>query len=544
MGRVGGKVRTLAALLSKWGSNAHAYLPGISTISGLPTENFTSSTGDTGYSAVDGVVGLALDAVGTVGAELIGPSAVWTTGGGLTVSGGVITGTGGTGALRLQPHGAAIVIGKRYLATMTISARSAGDISLPYDGTNVQLKNAVGSYTFQFVATTPDVYIYNVGFVGTVSVASLKEITGIAATQPTTANKPKLERGARNLLLNSVWAGGTSGALGSGGLPPTNWTASANTGSLTFAGGSIRFVAAAQRPFITHVPTVAVGTYVASVKVESVTAGTTVGDVINLGTGTATATTSFKKNNVVCLSSDAYAAGDTLALVVVVTVAGTIVPRFGLGSAGASTGDVTLSSPQLETGSTASAYSPTTTAAASNPLAGAYSWSFDGSNDSLTLGSVPFQMSDDHCVIAVIKPSALGATMYPANFGVGAGSQMVCALQVNSLGGVGVAWRDDAALFVNIASTNTYPLAATVVSGVKIGNSKRLRVNGVQDKATETTVMGATTSTSGIFGDWKSGGGNLFSGSLGPVIVIKGTVTDAELLALERLVGQLAGVTI
>ena len=52
--------------------------------------------------------------------------------------------------------------------------------------------------------------------------------------------------------------------------------------------------------------------------------------------------------------------------------------------------------------------------------------------------------------------------------------------------------------------------------------------------------MGVSTVTSGLIG---FGGGSYWNGSIYPVIAIKGTVTDSDLLTLERFVGQLSGVT-
>jgi hypothetical protein len=50
--------------------------------------------------------------------------------------------------------------------------------------------------------------------------------------------------------------------------------------------------------------------------------------------------------------------------------------------------------------------------------------------------------------------------------------------------------------------------------------------------------MGAATVTGGSIGQFATGGA-FMTGSVGPVIVIKGTVQDSDLLVLERWVASL-----
>lgn len=171
---------------------------------------------------------------------------------------------------------------------------------------------------------------------------------------------------------------------------------------------------------------------------------------------------------------------------------------------------------------------------------GKYSWQFDGSNDSLSLSAPLFQMSDDHCVIAGVN--TLHTNDYILNFGSGAASQHIAALYMSG-SVLAAAWVDDAATVASVSESSASLGVSKVACAVKIGNAKRLRVNGVQQGATNNTVLGVTTVSTGFIGGFKSGS-LPFSGSLYPVIAIKGTVTDSDLLTLERFVGQLSGVSI
>jgi len=183
----------------------------------------------------------------------------------------------------------------------------------------------------------------------------------------------------------------------------------------------------------------------------------------------------------------------------------------------------------------------TTTSAASNPSAGKYSWQFDGVNDSLSLSAPLFQMSDDHCVIAGFKADAANKYIFSQSHS-GTATQC-CSLRVDASGYPGAVWIDDAPANALPTATTSCIGLNTVATAIKIGNAKRLRVNGVQAGATNNTALGVGTTNSYSIGCLNVSSGN-FQGSIYPVIAIKGTVSDADLLTLERFVGQLSGVSI
>lgn len=172
---------------------------------------------------------------------------------------------------------------------------------------------------------------------------------------------------------------------------------------------------------------------------------------------------------------------------------------------------------------------------------GKYSWQFDGSNDYLSLGSAPFQMADDHAVIASGTPttSTTDCDVFGQRNG-GSTNPLAPLLRFGADAKVKVLYRDDAGTLDNPIMTASY-IAGTpyVVSCRKTGNTKVVRANGV-DGSTKNTALGATTITTSTIGAGVTTGVlGLFNGSIGPVIAIKGTVTDAELLTLERFVSSL-----
>jgi len=172
---------------------------------------------------------------------------------------------------------------------------------------------------------------------------------------------------------------------------------------------------------------------------------------------------------------------------------------------------------------------------------GKYSWQFDGVNDSLSLSAPLFQMSDDHCVIAGFKADAANKYIFSQSHS-GTATQC-CSLRVDASGYPGAVWIDDASANALPTATTSCIGLNTVATAIKIGNAKRLRVNGVQAGATNNTALGVGTTNSYSIGCLNVSSGN-FQGSIYPVIAIKGTVSDADLLTLERFVGQLSGVSI
>lgn len=162
---------------------------------------------------------------------------------------------------------------------------------------------------------------------------------------------------------------------------------------------------------------------------------------------------------------------------------------------------------------------------------GRYSHQYAGAQ-SLALDSVPFQMADDHAVIvcANVNTSAADCIVFRC---YGAGGIPVVGMLKFTLGLPDAVWRDDAANLVRITGASSVVGTAVVLALRKVGNAKSLWMNGVQVGATENTVMGATTLNGAVIGQTGIST-NWMQGTIGNVIPIKGTLTDADLITLMR----------
>ena len=139
-------------------------------------------------------------------------------------------------------------------------------------------------------------------------------------------------------------------------------------------------------------------------------------------------------------------------------------------------------------------------------------------------------MADDFAIIVgFMSNSANGALM---SIGSNVSDTPLITLDVSG-GSHRVFLRDDAAVAVNLTSAYTTGIVA-VQSVRKVANTKVLRANGTQ-LATSSTAQGATTLTTSKVGvQTRIADANYLSGSISIVIAVKGTLTDAELLLLER----------
>ena len=233
------KRSTLSTLLAKFGTNAHAWLPGANgvSVSGLPTNNYLLSDASTGYSSTDSVVGLVLDGLGSFGENLVtngdfsGPTSYFSNaylgGSGSIVAGQlVVTASGGnyTGVQGpLSYHSPNAVV---HITANLVSG--TGRFTLDFPGEIGVLVNIdrTGPYTFSGVAKlrSDGVFVPNLrtAVSGQTTVwdnISVREITGIPISQATNNNKPILR-------LNSgkySWSfDGSNDSLLTGNLGITN----------------------------------------------------------------------------------------------------------------------------------------------------------------------------------------------------------------------------------------------------------------------------------------------------------------------------------
>ncbi len=454
-------------------------------LNGLTAGNYTDTAG-TQFTTKDQFVGLGLDAMGSLGAELI-PPGNWVSGSFAVITsqsdnGFTVDASAGDNFAAAYKTVTGLIVGNTYKVTALCNAVVTGTAIF-------RIGPDVGSATGSLVATLVGTGTVTVSTFFTASATSLqvgvalglaltkiaasgisvKEVTGIHATQGTAGNKPVLRQGPVNLLLNSATLSTQSVAV------------AASPHTLSFTG---------------------TGTVTKS--------GTATGALVGTG-ATDRVTQTFTPT------------AGTLTLTV--------------------TGSVT--SAQLQLGLAATTYIPTTSAKASAGTGPSY-WEFGGDGtptDYLGLGSVPFQMSDDHWVVVASSCTASGAINTIVDLAGSATGQRCAALYYNSSRNLVAVWTDDTAVARTITHGSSLGDSVNVATAIKIGNNKRLRVNGVQSGSVETSVMGTTTISLAAIGraNWSS---LYLNGNIYAVLCGKGTITDADLLLIEKLAANLAGVTL
>ena len=534
------------AIARKYG--ASVYLPGV--------ENFSNSTltsvavNDGSVGGVKGqVIGPELVVNGDFSAGSTGWSDASTAPGAISFAGGVLTLTrSGTYNARADAV-VATVAGKSYQLTWSSVSGTVAQIQV---GASLSTSGLLApapmwsSSSAVFTATGSSAYVRIATFggigVSVIDNISVREL-GYIATQTTAGFKPLLVGGARNLLTNSVLAGGTAGTVGSGAVAPTGWAFVSGGGTVAYASESITFVASASRPAVGVQVSVGAGlVYTATVTITSADAPKPIESLTLASNFPAGAAYTFIKNGSVVALGTSVTTGDVIGVQITVgATAGTAQFMAGLGANAAATGTVVMTKPQITQSTVVETYVPTTSAAASSgsrPKA----WLFDGVDDRLSLSGPFFQMSDDHFVVVCAKPlSTAGNYRLLSN----AGATADIRLYIDSAaGGWRMAWIDDAATSVFLGADTNSLGVTKVVSATKQGNAKNLRISGVQSGATSTTVMGAATlATSPTLGNLATGAAG-FNGLAYGIIIGKGAISTAELLILERYLGSLGNLQI
>lgn len=543
-------------------------------LNGLQAGNYLDSAGTT-LGTVDNPVGLVLDANGGLGVELFNFANV------AVASGVVITSVNGGYSF----NGSAAAAGddgqcssvnftttanSTYMVQLTINNDAMTTLGSGFfarqgangTGTIVFASGQCSARTYSFVVqasgTTTSLLFDSALDKCTYAISNIyvREVTGIAASQATTGSKPRLERGLRNLLTwsgdftNAAWVK-VSGATAQAAEGCYKLVAPASTGPDRDVRQTIVGSSAFTSCFLVKASEFS-SCYI--VVIGRLATGGESKTGINLTTlaqsnivGSRPITTAMLPDGwVLCaVSSDAVAGSASFETRIGVADVETSTTVTGDGSkgilikaAGIFAGTYTAQQILANGG-----IPLTTTAAASNQSAGRYSWSFDG-GDSLALGSVPFGMADDHAVIAAAKcDTALNDCQVFSQRG--ASTTPIVGQLGFSVGVPDAVWRDDAGTLCRPLGGVSRLGQTVVLSNRKTGNDKILRVNGNQPSATNSTAVGATTITSSAIGVAPAASpSNYMSGNIGPVIAIKATLTDAELLLLERLVGNLSGVVI
>lgn len=194
---------------------------------------------------------------------------------------------------------------------------------------------------------------------------------------------------------------------------------------------------------------------------------------------------------------------------------------------------------QLELGSTANPYIPTTSAAASSSY-GPYWLDFDGTDDRLQLGSVPFQLQDDPFMVFG-NLAFLDATIHRRIFSTGnsSGTPVIQLYNTYVTGVVSVNYKDDAATSIFIASSGDSSNKAIVNSSYKYGNRKVIRKNTVLGQTNNAALSTSTNVLSYIGADMTPS--NFLKGNLYFIALGKGNVSDLEITKIEKYAAKLSG---
>lgn len=508
--------------------------------------NYVESTGQT-LASVDGAAGLVVDAAGSVGEDKFNDASVLFTGGSSRVSPGVYRVYSSDGSYSIVTFAFGLTVGKYYKIEFNIN-------SVSIMGTGFQIEGAasavsvtsptVGKFSCVVSASQPYIGVKRGGsaFDMQISGVSVCELPGIHATQPTKQNKPVLRRGLVNLL---TYSNDFSNAA---------WD---KTGTTVAGNKLVSSVGDLSRRVSQNAALVSGQTYTAAMIVEKAewnyayfngpeSAFTTRDDVfLNLNTGVLEVNTN-NRGSVSALGNGRYLLTYTR------TATASISESFRYGysataniiSTGDGTSGIYLHSAALFTGTVtaqqiiAAGGIPVTTSAPASSAVGPQYWQFDGTDDRLTLSSVPFQMSDDHWIVAAgyrnSHPVGASSVMF-SNYS--AGSARVCQVYFYDDKPM-VYWGADDGTAVSVLS----PAALSgnfVLSATGVGAVGKLRSNGVL-VGSATKPTGVTTATTAEIGA-RVGGGIYHNGPIHAVFFGKGAISDSELLTLERFAAKLQG---
>ncbi len=570
-------------ILRSYGADAHIYLPGVGTVNGITAGNYLDSAGTTAAS-VDNPVGLSLDALQamTLGSERVtnGDFAAGTTG---FASAGIAASTMSVvaGEAQLIPTvgygrqiqaitcisgqtyrigcNARVISGgcRAFLGITTSSAgASATTIGNTLSSTQVPLSGLfVASATTMYLVFGDDLNVAG-GTLGFDDI-SIKQVPGIHATQATTANKPMLRRGLLNQLLysqdlsNAVWSkqrvGFTTGQIGPDGSTTATLIYPNLSGS--FPGVYQNTTRASSGVDSTTFRLKAAG--FSWVVIISASGNASFAAWFNLTTGVKGSVAGGIASSIVPVSNGFYdctitspASTNPLAQFAVVdgdgSTTGTASGTNGVIVSIAGLFQGTYTAQQiLDAGGI-----PLTTTAAASSTTGKYSWQFDGSNDSLSLSAPLFQMSDDHAVIVGANcASVTGLTQVIVTPAYANASDYVAVIGSDTTGKPFVEWNAATGGIQRITGPSVIVGSAFVASAIKVTNAKRLRINGANISTNSTAMVASTTATLGFIGSYAYGA-LYFQGSIYPVIAIKGTVSESDVVVLEDFIGLLSGVSL
>ena len=545
------------ALLRALGTSAHVWLPGANGVSvaSLPSNNYLLSDGSTGYSTVDGVDGLDLDGMGALSSNIWTAGLVptgWTSSNTTPVTNGSNLEFTSLANNSYSYKAFSTTSGLTYVLTVTATVATgvphvivstsgvAGDLgylTLPV-GTSTLVFRATGASTVLGFDST-----FNTGVLS-VSAISCKPYTGTHLTQPTTANKPLVRRGMLNQityssdLTNATWLDYRSCTVSGQAIVEAAATAShfvQRATSVTIVSGIVYtaayLVKANGRNFFAACNDAAFG-FLGGVCRWDITTGT------NTATGSGcTVSSASAGSGWYLLTITATATGVTARPAVGPCLDGTTTPISFQSYLGDGASGVLVAAVGVMSGTWTAAQIlaeggiPTTTAtAASNPSAGKYWWSFDGSNDSMLSGNLGITNA---CTIVI---AGRVNSMPAVSFTLVEEDTNGVSIFIQANGSLQFAKNGVAILTANVPGTIVAGVPFVITCRLS-GGTATVRKIGVQvsTAATALTFSAITGARIGRnFADAIYG----VNGALGWCVAIAKGLSDADCLTVERLVGS------
>lgn len=526
----------------------------------MPSSAWLSSyveSGATTVGAVDGPVGFLSDGEGVVGTALVRS--------GLGLNGntdngdGTLTALAATGnAIRIYFGLGDLIQGASYLITLNIL--SPGSITADWcdvtssvtvlpvtPGKSITFISSRASYdaTYRFLDVLSN--SGNVRFS-----YSVQLITGRHATQVTGANKPVLRRGVVNRqpycnLLATGWV------VNNGGAPTNNAVTgpdgvALNASLLACTGSNASGVYSPSGALVGEVVTQAIAVKTVSGASNQIQVGyDTQGGWIKINPQTGaiqstgaivTQSSSAPMGNGYTLYTWSYVSPNTSLAMVIYNLSVGNALTIAVAGTGQFSGMLTAAQ-ILACGGI-----PLTTSVSSSSAAGNFGIECDGAKY-LSMPSVPFQMGDEHVVIAGCRGDSSLADR--SAFGIRSSTAATPVLgQLGFTSGVpDAAWRGDDGLLYRATSSGGVQIGQYLVLALrKQATSGALFVNGALAASVSVPSGVTTVNTATLGGVYVNGAaGNLLVGMLYVIVIVKGALSDAEFLILRRFVGALTGPT-
>jgi|GEM_PF-3380969 len=514
-------------------------------------------SGATTPGAVDGPVGFLSDGEGVVGPALVRS--------GLGLNGnadngdGTFTALAATGnAIRIYFGLGDLIQGASYLITLNIL--SPGSITVDWcdvtSSITVMPVTPGKSVTFISSRATYDAtyrFLDVLSNSGNVRFSySVQLITGRHATQVTGANKPVLRRGVVNRqtysnLLATGWV------VNNGGVPTNNAVTgpdgvALNASLLACTGSNASGVYSPSGALVGEIVTQSIAVKTVSGASNQIQVGyDTQGGWIKINPQTGaiqstgaivTQSSSAPMGNGYTLYAWSYVSPNTSLAMVIYNLSVGNALTIAVAGTGQFSGALTAAQ-ILACGGI-----PLTVNISASSLAGNFGLECDGTKY-LSMPSVPFQMGDEHVVIAGCRGDNSLADR--SVFGIRSSTAATPVLgQLGFTSGVpDAAWRGDDGLLYRATSSGGTQISQYLVLALrKQATSGALFVNGAPAAAVSVPSGATTVNTATLGGVYVNGAaGNLLVGMLYVIVIVKGAISDAEFLVLRRFVAELTGPT-